>query len=113
MGSDVLLLPNMIDNRKSTTKIKNRIFAIEAAPEATPPNPKMAAMMATIRKITVQRNIAENLNFEKLFRSNPFLENTVPFERAGILQSLNGMNLVIYNRHDCVPLIMLILSPLH
>jgi len=37
--------------------MKNRILAIDAAPAATPPNPKIAAMMATIRNITVQRNI--------------------------------------------------------
>jgi hypothetical protein len=48
----------MIDNRKRTTNMKNRIFAIDAAPDATPPNPKMAAIIATIRNITVQRNIA-------------------------------------------------------
>jgi len=43
---------------KSTRKIKNRIFAIEAAPDAIPPKPKIAAIMAITRKITVQRNIA-------------------------------------------------------
>lgn len=37
--------------------MKNKIFAIPAAPAATPPNPKMAAMMAITKKITVQRNI--------------------------------------------------------
>jgi hypothetical protein len=46
----------------NTRKIKNRILAIEAAPAATPPNPKTAAIIAIIRKITVQRNIA--LNFK-------------------------------------------------
>jgi hypothetical protein len=52
----------MSDNRKSTIKMKKSIFAIEAAPAATPPKPNMAAMMATTRKITVQRNIALNFN---------------------------------------------------
>ncbi len=37
--------------------MKNKILAIEAAPAATPPNPKIAAMIATIKKITVQRSI--------------------------------------------------------
>ncbi len=37
--------------------MKNKIFAMEAAPAAIPPNPKIAAMMATTRKITVQRSI--------------------------------------------------------
>jgi hypothetical protein len=32
-------------------------LAMEAAPAAMPPNPKMAATIATIRNITVQRNI--------------------------------------------------------
>jgi hypothetical protein len=31
---------------------------MEAAPDAIPPKPNIAAMMATIRKITVQRNIS-------------------------------------------------------
>jgi hypothetical protein len=39
-------------------KMKNKIFAIEAAPEAIPPKPKTAAMMATTKNITVQRNIS-------------------------------------------------------
>jgi len=38
--------------------MKNKIFAIEAAPEAIPPKPKIAAMMATTKNITVQRNIS-------------------------------------------------------
>ena len=37
--------------------MKNNILAIPAAPAATPPKPNMAAIMATIKKITVQRNI--------------------------------------------------------
>ena len=38
--------------------MKNKTFAIEAAPDAIPPKPKIAAMMATTRNITVQRNIS-------------------------------------------------------
>ena len=49
--------PNMSETRNRTMKMKNKILAIPAAPAATPPNPKIAAMMATTRKITVQRNI--------------------------------------------------------
>jgi hypothetical protein len=41
----------------NTRKIKKMIFAIEAAPAATPPKPNMAAMIAITRKIRVQRNI--------------------------------------------------------
>jgi hypothetical protein len=39
-------------------KIKNNTLAMPAALAAIPPKPKMAAIMATIRKIIVQRNIA-------------------------------------------------------
>jgi len=48
----------MRDNKKRTRKTKNKILAIEAAPAAIPPKPKIAAIIAIIRKITVQRNIA-------------------------------------------------------
>ena len=36
--------------------------AIEAAPAAMPPNLKIAATMAMIRKVTVQRNIRLSFN---------------------------------------------------
>ena len=52
--------PNMSDKRNNTINIKNNILAIPAAPAAMPPNPKMAAIIATIRNITVQRNIILN-----------------------------------------------------
>lgn len=54
------LRPIMRDTRKSTKKIKNKIFAIEAAPAAMPPNPNTAAMIAMIRNMTVQRNMVIN-----------------------------------------------------
>lgn len=38
-------------------KIKNKTFAILAAPAAIPPNPKTPAMIAKTINITVQRNI--------------------------------------------------------
>jgi hypothetical protein len=47
----------MRETRNKTRKMKNKIFAMEAAPAATPPNPKIAAIIATIRNMTVQRNI--------------------------------------------------------
>lgn len=37
--------------------MKNSTFAMAAAPAAIPPNPKTAAIRATIRKMIVQRNI--------------------------------------------------------
>jgi len=53
----VLERPKNNERINNTRKMKNRTFAMEAAPEAIPPNPKIAAMIATTRKITVQRNI--------------------------------------------------------
>jgi len=49
--------PAIRDNTNNTMKMKNRILAIEAAPAAIPPNPKIAAIIAMTRKIIVQRNI--------------------------------------------------------
>ena len=60
-------LPNIKDNKKSTIKMKNKIFAIEAAPDAIPPKPNTAAIMATTKNITVQRNISFNFKGYKLF----------------------------------------------
>jgi hypothetical protein len=59
------LLPKIRLRTNSTRKIKNKIFAILAAPAAIPPKPKMAATIATIKKITVQRNITYNLRVNK------------------------------------------------
>ena len=61
----VVLLPKIRLRIKSTMKIKNKILAILAAPDAIPPNPKIAAMIATIRKMTVQRNITFDLKVNK------------------------------------------------
>jgi len=47
----------MRDKRNRTIKMKNKILAIPAAPAAIPPKPNMAAIIATTKKITVQRNI--------------------------------------------------------
>ena len=44
-------------------KIKNNTFAIEAALAATPPNPKIAAMIAMIKNPADQRNIKFILRF--------------------------------------------------
>jgi hypothetical protein len=57
-----MLAPNTNDSTKSTKKIKNKTFAIEAAPAAIPPNPKMAATIAIIRNVIVQRNIRIKFN---------------------------------------------------
>ena len=61
--------------------MKNKIFAIEAAPEAIPPKPNIAAIMATTKNMIVQRNISFRFKSYKiiLFCSENYLENTVPF----------------------------------
>ena len=51
------IINEMINN---TRNMKNNILAIEAAPAAIPPNPNTAAIIATIKNITVQRNITDN-----------------------------------------------------
>jgi len=53
----VLDLPKKSETINNTRKMKNKILAMEAAPAATPPNPRIAAIIATTRKITVQRSI--------------------------------------------------------
>ena len=70
----------MTESRKSTMKTKNKILAIDAAPEAIPPKPKTAAIMATIRKITVQRNIVIEIKVYKicLLYSPLHYQNFVP-----------------------------------
>ena len=55
----------MRETTKSTRKIKNRIFAIDAAPAATPPKPSIAAIIATTKNMTVQRNIINDLSYIK------------------------------------------------
>ena len=50
-------LPLIREIRNSTIKIKNNTLAISAAPAAIPPNPNIAAIIATTKNITVQRNI--------------------------------------------------------
>jgi hypothetical protein len=42
-------------------KMKNRTFAIAAAPAATPKKPKIPAMIATTRKISAHLTIAVDL----------------------------------------------------
>jgi len=46
--------------RNNTIKTKNRILAIDAAPAAIPVKPNTAAIIATIKKISAQRNMSIN-----------------------------------------------------
>lgn len=53
LGSRYLFAnPRINTTKKTTTKIKNNILAIAAAPEAIPPKPNMAATMAMIKNIS-------------------------------------------------------------
>jgi hypothetical protein len=58
----LLRRPAMRETRNKIIKMKNRIFAMEAAPAAMPKKPKMPARMAMIRKMTAQRNIANDFS---------------------------------------------------
>jgi len=68
-------LPKIKDNKKRTIKMKNKIFAIEAAPDAIPPKPNIAAIMATTRKMTVQRNISLGFKSYIIIFFRCFLKN--------------------------------------
>ena len=50
-------LPIISEITKSTRKIKKKIFAMPAALAAIPPKPKIAAIIAITKKITVQRSM--------------------------------------------------------
>ena len=50
------------DKIKSTRKIKKSTLAIDVAPAAIPPKPKIAAMIAITKNIIVQRNITCGFN---------------------------------------------------
>lgn len=51
------LAPNKMVMINMARKMKNKTFAIEAAPSAIPPKPNIAAMIAITKKIIDQRNI--------------------------------------------------------
>ena len=52
------LAPNKMVMINMARKMKNKTFAIEAAPSAIPPKPNIAAMIAITKKIIDQRSIA-------------------------------------------------------
>jgi hypothetical protein len=55
--------PKASTKTKSTIKIKKRTLAMEAAPSAIPPKPKIAAMIAITKNIAAQRNIIVEFKF--------------------------------------------------
>lgn len=55
--------PKTKASKNNTMKMKNKIFAIEAAPAAIPPNPKIAATIAMMKNMTAQRNIILNFSW--------------------------------------------------
>ena len=62
MSDLVTDLPKIKDNKNSTRKMKNRIFAIDVAPAAILPKPNTAAITAITRNIIDQRNITYNFS---------------------------------------------------
>ncbi len=52
-----LLRPLISEIINNTKNMKNKIFAILAAPAAIPPKPNIPAIIARIINMTVQRNI--------------------------------------------------------
>jgi hypothetical protein len=52
-----LISPEINDTKKRTIKIKKRTLAKSVATSAIPPNPKNAAIMATIKKVMAQLSI--------------------------------------------------------
>jgi hypothetical protein len=86
----------MNDRMNNTRKIKNITLAIEAAPAAIPPNPKMAAIIATTRKITVQRNIVRSFLVKQYdLTAVCSVENSMPQISAGVQKDHDGMKLAI------------------
>ncbi len=79
--------PRISEMRNSTMKIKNRIFAIPAAPAAIPPKPKTPAIIAMIKKITVHRNIIYSLG----------VNNSIsPYQYKKIMPTKNFRNIYHY-----------------
>ena len=68
--------PKIKARRKRTMKMKNKTCAIDAAPSAIPPNPKMAATIAMIKKITAQRNIILNFSLFKNYLERDFRQHS-------------------------------------
>lgn len=54
---DLATNPQMRDTRKKIINKMKRILATAAAPEATPPKPKIPAIIAMIKNIKAQYNI--------------------------------------------------------
>lgn len=63
--------PRIKERTNKTKNIKNKTFAIPAAPAASPPKPSIAAIIAMIRNVIVQRNIIDNF----------WLGNNLPFQK--------------------------------
>ena len=53
----IIVIPKINVINTITIKMKNKVFAIEAAPAAMPPKPKIAATIAMTKKIADHFNI--------------------------------------------------------
>ncbi|RAJ79261.1 hypothetical protein CLV59_106322 [Chitinophaga dinghuensis] len=85
-----LIAPAIKEITNITRKIKNRIFAMDAAPAAIPVKPKIAATIATTKKINVQRNISVSFLFTRIYspKKNPSLTET--FNNHSRLRKIGG-----------------------
>jgi len=68
----------MTDKRNSTINNPNKNLAMPAALEAIPPKPKTAAIMATIKKVTDQRNIIIWFKGRKMMLYIPNTKKIIP-----------------------------------
>lgn len=78
MVAQTLLRPNSRETTKAIKKMIKRIFAIPAAVPAIPPKPKMAAIMAMMRKVIARPNILNHLPFSEFVPSVPIYQATRP-----------------------------------
>ena len=76
----IFFLPVINEMTTKARKIKNKTFAIPAAPAAIPPNPKIAAIIANTTKTMVHFNIMMILviiNIFKLAASDANIRNQI------------------------------------
>jgi hypothetical protein len=71
--------PIRSETTNKTRKIKKQILAIEAAPAANPPKPRIAAINAITKNIIVQRNIIKYFTMINIvYSTKQRAENIMP-----------------------------------
>jgi hypothetical protein len=73
--------------------MKKNILAMEAAPAAIPPNPKIAAIIAMIRNVTVQRNMVYSF---KGYKQSCFLHFIYPAGICGIFEKFGFASCIFF-----------------